>query len=183
MGETNTPTIGFCADVGKADELARFFAATVSPEYISHSELQGPRAIDVGRWRPGIEGIFRDEIATRISEGGGKVSSSGSSFPILEARRDGKLVGMAFVSILLDAPVPYAILEDVTVDPALRGGGVGSAIIDWVSDRAKAAGCKRIFLESGLGNHRAHHLFCSPAIGTPRGCIHDNWPIFCFIHH
>ncbi len=152
MGQTHSPTIGFCADVAKADELARFFAATVSPEYISHSELQGPRAIDVGRWRPGIEGIFRDEIATRIADGGGKVTATGASFPILEARSDGRLVGMAF-------PVPYAILEDVVVDPKLRGGGVGSAIIDWVCERAKAAGCKRVFLESGLGNERAHHLF------------------------
>ena len=91
MGQTHSPTIGFCADVAKADELAAFFAATVSPEYISHSELQGPRAIDVGRWRPGIESIFRDEIATRIADGGGKVPATGASYPILEARSDGRL--------------------------------------------------------------------------------------------
>ena len=159
MGETQDLTIGWCSDVARSDELARFFAAHVAPEYLSHSELQGPRAIDVGRWRPGIEGIFHEEIAKRVAEGQGRVDAVVSSFPILEARRDGRLAGMAFVSIVLDAPVPYAILEDVVVDPQLRGGGVGSAIIDWVSERAKAAGCKRVFLESGLGNHRAHHLF------------------------
>ncbi len=151
----NTPSelsIKWCADPALADELARFFAANISADYISHSELQGPRALDIGKWRPGIVDIFAREIRERVSADVG-------ACPVLEARREGRLVGIALVSFFVDAPVAYAILEDVSVDAASRNAGIGKAIIDWVVARARAQGCERMFLESGVNNHRAHELF------------------------
>jgi GNAT superfamily N-acetyltransferase len=151
--------IAWSTDVAEAAELGAFFAAHITPEYISHSELQGPRALDVGRWRPGIAGIFSDEIADRVGREKGEIGKNTASYPVLSARQDGRLVGMALVSFFLAAPIPYAMLEDIVVEQTLRGQGIGKAIIDWVTRQAEAAGCQRIFLESGLGNHKAHDLF------------------------
>jgi GNAT superfamily N-acetyltransferase len=157
--QNHSLAIGWCTDVGEANELGAFFAANITPEYISHSELQGPRALDVGQWRPDLPKIFGDEIAERVGREKGQIHKTGSSYPILCARDGGKLVGIAFVSFFPNAPVPYAMLEDIVVDKTLRGSGIGKAIIRWVTRQAEAAGCQRIFLESGLGNHKAHDLF------------------------
>ena len=157
--QSNSTLIGWCTDPAEATELGAFFAANITPEYISHSELQGGRALDVGRWRPSIADFFRDEIAERVRREKGQIASKAASFPVLAARQSGRLVGFALVSFFLDAPIPYAILEDIVVDKALRGSGIGKTVIDWVTCQAEAAGCYRIFLESGLGNHKAHELF------------------------
>jgi len=49
-------------------ELAGFFAQHVGPEYISHSELQGPRALSSDRWRDGLPEILREEIEPRLAQ-------------------------------------------------------------------------------------------------------------------
>ncbi len=151
--------IRWCADVGAATDLARFFVANVTPEYISHSELQGQRALDVGIWRPNLLEIITEELTGRIAKWGSQVAPTGDSFPILQARRGDQIVGIALVSVFGGSPIPYAIQEDIAVDANLRSKGIDRAIIAWVTAEAEAAGCQRIFLESGLGNHRAHELF------------------------
>jgi GNAT superfamily N-acetyltransferase len=45
------------------------------------------------------------------------------------------------------------------VEEASREHGIGKAIVDWVVREAEVLGCARLFLESGMGNHRAHELF------------------------
>lgn len=159
MIESPPLIIHWCSDAGISRDLARFFAANVTTAYISHSELQGPRALDADQWRPDIVDIFAQEIETRIAREGGKISDRATSYPVMEARRGEHLVGIALVSLFLEAPVPYAILEDIAVETALRGQGIGKAIIDWVALEASKHGCERIFLESGKNNHRAHELF------------------------
>jgi GNAT superfamily N-acetyltransferase len=159
MQADHSLAIAWCTDAGEAAELAEFFAANITPEYISHSELQGPRALDPSHWRPGIVDIFRDEIAGRVSRERGRIEKNAASYPVLAARENGRLVGFALVSLFLEAPIPYAMLEDIVVDRTLRGRGIGKAIIGWVARQAEAAGCHRIFLESGHGNHKAHELF------------------------
>lgn len=151
--------IAWCTNPDDAVGLGQFFAANITPEYISHSELQGPRALDVGLWRPGIADIFAQEIERRIARQKGKIVADGTSYPILAALTEGCLVGIAFVSFFLNAPVPYAILEDIAVEAANRNHGIGRAIIDWITQEARRCGCARIFLESGSDNHRAHKLF------------------------
>jgi GNAT superfamily N-acetyltransferase len=152
-------SIAWSTNPDEAPELGAFFAANITPEYISHSELQGPRALDVGRWRPKLPEIFSNEIAERVGREKGLIHKSEASYPVLSARDGGNLVGIALVSFFPNAPIPYAMLEDIVVDEMLRGEGIGKAIIDWVTQQAEAARCDRIFLESGLGNHKAHELF------------------------
>ena len=151
--------VRWCTDPSLAKELAQFFVANITPDYISHSELQGDRALDIGKWQPGLADIVAREIEGRVAEYGAAIESLRSSYPVLEARSDGQLVGIALVSFFRDAPVPYAVLEDIAVDEASRERGFGKHIVDWVVREAEVLGCARLFLESGVSNHRAHELF------------------------
>jgi GNAT superfamily N-acetyltransferase len=159
-----TPTapsldVRWCTDPSRAQELAQFFVANITPDYISHSELQGDRALDIGKWQPGLADIVAREIEGRVAEYGASIETVKTSYPVLEARSDGHLVGIALVSFFRDAPVPYSILEDIAVEESSRERGFGNAIVDWVSREAEVLGCSRLFLESGMNNHRAHELF------------------------
>jgi GNAT superfamily N-acetyltransferase len=151
--------VRWCTDPGRAQELAQFFVANITPDYISHSELQGDRALDIGKWQPGLDDIVAREIEGRVAEYGAAIESATTSYPVLEARSDEQLVGIALVSFFRDAPVPYSILEDIAVEESSRERGFGKAIVDWVSREAEVLGCARLFLESGVSNHRAHELF------------------------
>jgi GNAT superfamily N-acetyltransferase len=152
--------VRWCTDPSRAQELAQFFVANITPDYISHSELQGDRALDIGKWQPGLADIVAREIKGRVAEyRDATIANVATSFPVLEARSDGQLVGIALISFFRDAPVPYSILEDIAVEEANRERGFGKAIVDWVSREAEVLGCARLFLESGVSNHRAHELF------------------------
>ena len=152
--------VRWCTDPRRAQELAQFFVANITPDYISHSELQGDRALDIGKWQPGLADIVAREIKGRVAEyRDATIANVATSFPVLEARSDGQLVGIALISFFRDAPVPYSILEDIAVEEANRERGFGKAIVDWVSREAEVLGCARLFLESGVSNHRAHELF------------------------
>jgi GNAT superfamily N-acetyltransferase len=55
------------------------------------------------------------------------------------------------------APVCY--LEDLFVDPSLRGGGVGEAMIAELTDRMRANGWARIYWNTKENNYRARGLY------------------------
>jgi GNAT superfamily N-acetyltransferase len=69
------------------------------------------------------------------------------------------LVGLSFVTFAGSAPVPFAIVEDLIVDPARRNCGLGKAMMDWIVAEALSRDIRRLFLESGLRNKRAHDFF------------------------
>ncbi|PKL07564.1 MAG: hypothetical protein CVV51_13430, partial [Spirochaetae bacterium HGW-Spirochaetae-7] len=68
--------------------------------------------------------------------------------------------GFAFVG--LHRPLrkrPYAFLNDIVVDPASRERGLGSVLVARLKEDLLSAGIDRLFLESGIGNLRAHAFF------------------------
>jgi GNAT superfamily N-acetyltransferase len=150
--------ISWCSDAKRTRELAVFFAENVDPHYISHSELQGPRALSPTEWRDQLPEVLEAEIAPRL-ESIERQPPSRSSLPILIAEQDGALVGLSFVTFAGEAGVPFGIVEDLIVSPAMRGRGIGKAILDWIAQEARARDIGRLFLESGVHNERAHHLF------------------------
>jgi GNAT superfamily N-acetyltransferase len=154
----NDLTIGWCGDACRSEELAAFFAQHVGPDYISHSELQGLRALSPTQWREDLASILNDEIGPRLADTGRDVPGRISQ-PILVAEKGGVLVGLSFVTFAGAAGVPFAIVEDVIVLPSVRSQGVGKAIFDWIATEAKGRKINRLFLESGVRNERAHHLF------------------------
>jgi GNAT superfamily N-acetyltransferase len=147
-------SIAWCGTVSRASELADFFAGNVGPDYISHAELQGGRALSPTEWRPDLREVLHAELVPRLvglSRPDGK--------PIAVAERGGALVALAYVTFADTAPVPFAIVEDLIVAPAIRGHGIGKAMLDWIAAEGRTRGIRRLFLESGITNKRAHDFF------------------------
>jgi len=144
-----------------ADELedaARLFARHVQPAYISHSELQGPRAIAPGQWSEGLEDILRQDIAGRLANPL-DAAERGTTQLAAVAHLDRKLAGVFLVTFARDGATPYAILEDMVVDEGLRGAGIGTKYMAWIDEQCRQRKIFRQFLESGGSNHKAHDLF------------------------
>ena len=148
--------IEWCRDPGLASEVARFFIAHAEPSYISHSELQFGRASIPGRWSDDLEARIADEAQRAIANG---VADASAGQRLAVVREDGLLTAMAFVTFVPEAATPFAILDDLLVGSPSRGEGFGRAILDWIVAACRRRGLRRLFLESGLANHRAHHFF------------------------
>ena len=71
------------------------------------------------------------------------------------ARVDGRLVGYAVVSVVFEE----AELLNVATDPAFRGRGVGSALVDSFILDAKRLGALKAFLEVRVSNAAAMRLY------------------------
>jgi len=150
--------VQWCTDVSRAREISDFFAGNVETSYISHSELQGPRALDPKTWVDNLPVILRKEIRPRIAAIGRKGPAK-TSKPVLVADYCGRLAGVSLVTFEGEAPVPFAIVEDIVVERRLRDQGIGKGIVDWIVREARSRGIRRLFLESGLTNKKAHHFF------------------------
>ncbi len=147
-------SIRWCGTPARAAELADFFARHVGPEYISHAELQVGRALSPTEWQPNLRDILRAEIEPRLLGAPGRDGKS-----IAVAEEGGGLVALSYVTFAASVPVPFAIVEDMIVSPAVRGRGVGKAVLDWIAAEARTRGIRRLFLESGVDNERAHAFF------------------------
>jgi len=142
-----------------ADALARLFSDNLTSSYISHSELQGRRAIRPGEWANDIEAVLRREIAERLREPLEGFPPDAGWRGVIEAREANGLVGIAFVTLSRGANVPFGVVEDVVVAKNLRDKGRGEAIMRWIIASFARSGVTRVFLESGIDNDRAHRLF------------------------
>jgi ribosomal protein S18 acetylase RimI-like enzyme len=145
----------WCDSPLRAPELAEFFARNVGSEYISHAELQGGRALSPTEWRPDLKDVLAAEIAPRLASG----ASGPDGQPIAVAEQGGMLVALALVTFAASAPGSFAVIEDLIVSPDTRGRGIGKAMLDWIAAEALKRGIRRLFLESGLANQRAHDFF------------------------
>lgn len=80
---------------------------------------------------------------------------------VLVARQGGECVGMVVllytVSTALGEPVAW--LEDLVVDPAERGRGIGTALVDLALKTARKHGCRRISLLTDGDNAKAQALY------------------------
>ena len=84
----------------------------------------------------------------------------------LMAELDGQIVGLAHY---IFRPSTWEIedfcyLEDLYVDPKVRGGGVGRALIKAVEDIAIAKGSKRLYWTTAPDNETARKLYDKVAI-------------------
>lgn len=143
-------------DPALAARIADFFCAHADATYISHSELQGSRALAPGVWSPDLRNIVCAQAAETL-EG---AANDGAADAIACAWLGAELAGVAFVSFGGEDPGRrFAVLDDVIVSPAVRGKGVGREFVEWIAARAGDLGARRLFLESGAGNDSAHRFF------------------------
>lgn len=92
---------------------------------------------------------------------------TGGRATVLLACRDGAVVGLATAHILdvLNRPRPVTWLTLLVVDEAVRGTGVGRALVEAVEAFAREAGCERLSVTTHehLTGARAFY----PAVGLP----------------
>jgi GNAT superfamily N-acetyltransferase len=79
----------------------------------------------------------------------------------LVATHDGSIRGWAYVYIIYNDlhAEPYGLLENVFVEEAYRGQGVGTALIQEAISEAKARGCYKIIAQSRHGKPDVHALY------------------------
>ena len=140
-------------DADQAESVVQFFIANLGAAYISHGELQGGRATSRDTWSVTLTAKIRREVAS-ILEG-----DAGRSRDLAIVRHGGEIAALAMVSFIADAPTPYAVLDDLVVTTGRRGSGVGAGLLRWIEAECQARGMRRLFLESGVANHRAHDFF------------------------
>ncbi|MFG3660769.1 GNAT family N-acetyltransferase [Streptomyces sp. NPDC047706] len=51
------------------------------------------------------------------------------------------------------------LVEDLVTDTARRSTGIGAHLYDVLVERARAAGCAAVELDSGVTNHAAHRFY------------------------
>lgn len=90
----------------------------------------------------------------------------------LVAEMDGRLVGLTHYlfhrSTLTVAP--YCYLHDLFTDSALRGKGIGKALIEGVYEQAREAGSPRVYWLTHESNHTARRLY--DAVAQNAGFLH-----------
>ena len=79
----------------------------------------------------------------------------------LVAESDGQLLGLAHYLFHRStiSVVPNCYLQDLFTVPAARGRGVGRALIEAVYERARAAGCSRVYWQTHQSNATAMALY------------------------
>lgn len=79
---------------------------------------------------------------------------------VAEREKDG-VIGIAHYvlheSTVATSPVCY--LQDLFVDPATRGAGVGGQLIDWLVDEMQRQGWARLYWNTKETNYRARGLY------------------------
>ena len=157
MSDPDRPGVAaaWCDDHGIADAVAALFVAHADPSYISHSELQIGRAVDPGTWAADVGERVRG-LAVRSARTG---DAPAGGIRLATLSSEGRLDGFAFVAFVRGPAAPYAVLEDLLVAPDVRGRGEGARFVDWIGRECRARGMRRLYLESGTGNHHAHAFF------------------------
>ena len=86
------------------------------------------------------------------------------NYKIHVAVSEARVVG-TFALLIMDnlghQGTPSAIIEDVAVDPALHGQGIGKAMMQYAIRLAAENGCYKVALSSNLKRERAHAFYDS----------------------
>lgn len=90
-------------------------------------------------------------------------------YTLYVAEHDGGIVG-SFALLIMDnlghLGMPSAIVEDVVVDPALHGRGIGRQMMRFAMQKCRDKGCYKLMLSSNAKRERAHAFY--EALGFER---------------
>ncbi len=94
-----------------------------------------------------------------------KLSQRLSYLSLIALSDEGKAIGFAEAALRTDhvngcSSSPVLFLEGVFVVPEARGHGVGRALIEYIADWGRAAGCSKMASDTAIANHagQAFHL-------------------------
>ena len=90
-------------------------------------------------------------------------------YTLYVAERDGNIVG-SFALLIMDnlghRGTPSAIVEDVVVDDALHGQGIGQTMMRFAMEKCREKGCYKLALSSNAKREKAHAFY--EALGFKR---------------
>lgn len=74
---------------------------------------------------------------------------------------DGLEVGRTYLYLIHNDlhDAPYGLVEDVFVEAAHRGQGIGTALTQAAIDEAKTQGCYKVIIQARYGKPQVHALY------------------------
>ncbi len=83
-------------------------------------------------------------------------------YTLYVTEHEGRIVG-SFALLIVDnighLGAPSAIVEDVVVDPARHGMGIGRQMMQFAMQKARDKGCYKLMLSSNARRERAHSFY------------------------
>ena len=75
-------------------------------------------------------------------------------------RRKGRVVAVAGFRMLHNLSAGrLCYVDDLVTDEAVRSKGLGAELLSWIREHARAGGCRRLELDSGVQRHAAHRFY------------------------
>ena len=114
---------------------------------------------------PAIQALYRqlvDNSAVSVLPERIAAIANDPNTALLVCERKDALVGTVLVSLCADVMFqwqPFAVIENIVVDSACRGLGVGTALMQEVEAFCLRADCSKIMLLSSIGRTDAHQFF------------------------
>ncbi|MFE9251281.1 GNAT family N-acetyltransferase [Streptomyces sp. NPDC007088] len=78
----------------------------------------------------------------------------------------GHCLAVATHRVLATSRGRVLFVDDLVTDPARRSGGVGARLLAHLTERARAAHCHRVELDSGVTNQAAHRFYHARRMGV-----------------
>jgi GNAT superfamily N-acetyltransferase len=97
-------------------------------------------------------------------------------FAVVVGTRDERVVATCYLNIipnLTRGGVPYAVIENVVVEAALRGSGLGRQVMRFALADAWRRGCYKALLQTGSRDPRVHRFYeaCGFSAGDKTGYV------------
>ena len=83
---------------------------------------------------------------------------------IIVATQSDQLVATCYLNVipnLTRGGASYAVIENVVVDAALRGGGIGRQVVRRALEEAWRRGCYKVLLQTGSRDPRVHRFYAA----------------------
>lgn len=91
---------------------------------------------------------------------------------LLLAVNDGKVLGVALWRLIENTAEGLRLyVDDLVTDEAVRSGGVGKQLLSILEQRARAAGCAALTLDSGVARIAAHKFYFREGMHIPSFCF------------
>jgi ribosomal protein S18 acetylase RimI-like enzyme len=127
--------------------------------------IRAPKPTDEARWRQlwvAYNAFYQTSVPEDVTAfTWARFFSPESGLFLRVAEQDGEVVG--FSACVLHpktwSAAPVCYLEDLFVDPAVRGGGVGHALITHLIDQGRAQGWSQLYWHTREDNVTARRLY------------------------